>query len=133
MAGQTTRQVTVIGHLYLIDVSYVALFGCRRDDLHVTPPLDKIKHGDIVQLVHGITLRNLNTHNVAAPLSATKQEVSCYVDHNVSMPAQDLWRVVIINREEVGDVWHALQSHVITSYNLFLSYTNTKLINNNIL
>jgi len=83
-----------------------------RDDLHVTPPLDKIKHGDIVQLVHGITLRNLNTHNVAAPLSATKQEVSCYVDHNVSMPAQDLWRVVIINREEVGDVWHALQSHV---------------------
>jgi len=83
-----------------------------RDDLHVTPPLDKIKHGDIVQLVHGITLRNLNTHNVAAPLSATKQEVSCYIDHNVSMPAQDLWRVEIVNRGEVGDVWHALESHV---------------------
>ena len=78
----------------------------------MTPPLDKIKHGDIVQLVHGITLRNLNTHNVAAPLSSTKQEVSCYVDHNVSMPAQDLWRLVIINRAEVGDVWHALQSMV---------------------
>lgn len=97
-----------------------------RDDLHVTPPLDKIKHGDIVQLVHGITLRNLNTHNVAAPLSSTKQEVSCYVDHNVSMPAQDLWRLVIINRAEVGDVWHALQSmvrfvHVNTSAALSVS------------
>lgn len=88
------------------------VFECCRDDLHVTPPLDKIKHGDIVQLVHGITLRNLNTHNVAAPLSATKQEVSCYIDHNVSMPAQDLWRVEIVNRGEVGDVWHALESHV---------------------
>ena len=88
------------------------MFECCRDDLHVTPPLDKIKHGDIVQLVHGITLRNLNTHNVAAPLSATKQEVSCYIDHNVSMPAQDLWRVEIVNRGEVGDVWHALESHV---------------------
>jgi len=83
-----------------------------RDDLHVTPPLDQIVHGDIVQLVHGTSLRNLNTHNVAAPLSATKQEVSCYVDHNVSMPAQDLWRVVLLNREETADVWHALASRV---------------------
>ena len=46
-----------------------------RDDLHVTPPLDQIVHGDIVQLVHGTSLRNLNTHNVAAPLSATKQVI----------------------------------------------------------
>jgi dolichyl-phosphate-mannose-protein mannosyltransferase len=40
------------------------------------------------------------------------QEVSCYVDHNVSMPAQDVWRVEITNREEIGDVWHALESMV---------------------
>nr|CAG4642305.1 EOG090X015P [Evadne anonyx] len=98
----------------------------ERDDLLVTPPLDKIKHGDIVQLVHGITMNNLNTHNVAAPMSATKQEVSCYVDHNVSMPAQDLWRLVIVNRQEVGDVWHALSSlvrfvHVNTSAALAVS------------
>lgn len=37
------------------------------------------------------------------------------MDHNVSMPAQDVWRVEITNREEVGDVWHALESMV---YNL---------------
>lgn len=28
------------------------------------------------------------------------------------MPAQDIWRVEITNREEVGDVWHALESMV---------------------
>lgn len=42
-----------------------------------------------------------------------KQEISCYIDHNVSMPAQDIWRVEIVNRDEVGDVWHALESMVI--------------------
>ncbi len=40
--------------------------------------------------------------------------MSCYVDHNVSMPAQDVWRVEITNREEIGDVWHALESMVNT-------------------
>jgi dolichyl-phosphate-mannose-protein mannosyltransferase len=84
----------------------------NRTDLVVAAPLDKISHGDEVQLVHGITGRNLNSHNVAAPASPTKQEISCYIDHNVSMPAQDIWRVEITNREEVGDVWHALESLV---------------------
>jgi len=84
----------------------------ERTDLAVAAPFDKISHGDLVQLVHGITGRNLNTHNVAAPVSPTKQEISCYIDHNVSMPAQDIWRVEITNRDEVGDVWHALESLV---------------------
>ena len=91
----------------------------NRTDLVVAAPLDKISHGDEVQLVHGITGRNLNSHNVAAPASPTKQEISCYIDHNVSMSAQDIWRVEISNREEVGDVWHALESMVFN-----LSYDN---------
>lgn len=45
----------------------------NRTDLAVAAPLDKISHGEEVQLVHGITGRNLNTHNVAAPVSPTKQ------------------------------------------------------------
>ena len=31
---------------------------------------------------------------MAAPLSPHVQEVSCYVDYNISMPAQNLWRLV---------------------------------------
>uniref|UniRef100_A0A8C9EIM3 dolichyl-phosphate-mannose--protein mannosyltransferase n=1 Tax=Pavo cristatus TaxID=9049 RepID=A0A8C9EIM3_PAVCR len=61
--------------------------------LVVSNPPRPVRHGHIVQLVHGITTRYLNTHDVAAPLSPHSQEVSCYIDYNISMPAQNLWRV----------------------------------------
>lgn len=44
-----------------------------RDTLVVNDPIDVIKHGDTVQLVHGITSRALNTHDVAAPISPHNQ------------------------------------------------------------
>nr|XP_033816610.1 protein PRRC2B-like isoform X4 [Geotrypetes seraphini] len=62
--------------------------------LVVSNPPQPVRHGDIVQLVHGITARFLNTHDVAAPLTPYAQEVSCYIDYNVSMPSQNLWRLV---------------------------------------
>lgn len=34
------------------------------------------------------------SHDVAAPMSPQFAEVSCYVDHDVSSPAQTLWTVV---------------------------------------
>lgn len=34
------------------------------------------------------------SHDVAAPLNPANQEVSCYIDYNISMPAQNLWKVV---------------------------------------
>lgn len=44
------------------------------------------------------------------------QEVSCYIDYNVSMPAQNLWRIDIINRDQVGDIWHTIESLVSSSF-----------------
>ncbi|KAJ4442184.1 hypothetical protein ANN_12050 [Periplaneta americana] len=82
----------------------------RRSDLVVSQPVDAIRHGDVIQLVHGMTSRALNSHDVAAPMSPQNQEVSCYIDYNVSMPAQNLWRVDIINRDQVGDIWHTIES-----------------------
>ncbi|XP_001603023.1 protein O-mannosyltransferase 1 [Nasonia vitripennis] len=82
------------------------------NDLVVTKPSEPIKHGDVIQLVHGITSRALNSHDVAAPMTPQSQEVSCYIDYNVSMPAQNLWRLEIANRDQVGNVWHAIQSQV---------------------
>lgn len=84
----------------------------EKNDLVVEQPVDAIKHGDVVQLVHGITSRALNSHDVAAPMSPQSQEVTCYIDYNVSMPAQNLWRVEILNREQNGDAWHTIQSLV---------------------
>lgn len=59
-----------------------------------------------------MTSRLLNSHDVAAPLSPQHQEVSCYIDYNISMPAQNLWKVDIINRHETNDVWHTIRSKV---------------------
>ncbi|KAK6638547.1 hypothetical protein RUM43_006814 [Polyplax serrata] len=83
-----------------------------RNDLMVSRPVDVIHHGDVIQLVHGITSRALNSHDVAAPMSPQNQEVSCYVDYNVSMAPQNLWKVDIVNREQIGDVWLTIQSQV---------------------
>ncbi|XP_059487784.1 protein O-mannosyltransferase 1 [Neocloeon triangulifer] len=83
-----------------------------RSDLAVSRPIDAIKDGDIIQLVHGITSRALNSHDVAAPMSPQNQEVTCYIDYNISMPAQNLWRVDISNKDQVGDTWHTIESMV---------------------
>ncbi|XP_044519901.1 protein O-mannosyl-transferase 1 isoform X3 [Gracilinanus agilis] len=83
-----------------------------KHQLVVNNPPRPVRHGDIVQLVHGITTRFLNTHDVAAPLSPHSQEISCYIDYNISMPAQNLWRVDIVNRESDSDIWKTILSEV---------------------
>jgi len=78
----------------------------------VTEPLQPIEDGDVVQLVHGMTRRALNSHDVASAMSPHSQEVTCYVDHNVSMPAQDHWRVKLLNPAKTEGRWHAIYSQV---------------------
>ncbi|XP_013909465.1 PREDICTED: LOW QUALITY PROTEIN: protein O-mannosyl-transferase 1-like [Thamnophis sirtalis] len=51
-------------------------------------------------------------HDVAAPLSPHSQEVSCYIDYNISMPAQNLWRVEIVNRDSDNEIWKTILSEV---------------------
>lgn len=83
-----------------------------RHQLEVSNPPRPVRHGDVVQLVHGMTTRLLNTHDVAAPLSPHAQEVSCYVDYNISMPAQSLWRLDVVNRESDAETWKTILSEV---------------------
>ncbi|CAK1550092.1 unnamed protein product [Leptosia nina] len=83
-----------------------------ESSLTVSSPPDAIKHGEVVQLVHGLTTRALNSHDVAAPVSPQSQEVSCYINYNVSMPAQNLWRVEIVNRATDLDTWDSIRSLV---------------------
>ncbi|XP_023676528.2 protein O-mannosyl-transferase 1 isoform X1 [Paramormyrops kingsleyae] len=83
-----------------------------RQELIVSSPPQTVKHGDIIQLVHGMTSRFLNTHDVAAPVSPHLQEVSGYIDFNVSMPSQNLWKVEILNRESERAVWKTIYSEV---------------------
>ncbi|XP_036000139.1 protein O-mannosyl-transferase 1 [Fundulus heteroclitus] len=83
-----------------------------RQELVVDTPPRPIRHGDVIQLVHGMTSRFLNSHDVAAPMSPHAQEVSGYIDFNVSMAAQNLWRVDIYNREAESEVWKTIVSEV---------------------
>ncbi|TDG41810.1 hypothetical protein AWZ03_011767 [Drosophila navojoa] len=84
----------------------------ERDDLVVGEQPDAIKHGDVIQLVHGITSRALNSHDVAAPMTPQCQEVSCYIDYEIKMAGELLWRVEILNRQTEGDHWHAIKSEI---------------------
>merc|ERR1719500_1600611 len=84
----------------------------NREDLAVQEPIDRIQHGDVIQIVHGLTHRALNSHDVAAPVTPQAQEISCYIDYNISMAAENLWKVDIINRETAGEVWHTINSQV---------------------
>ena len=48
-------------------------------------------------------------------ISSLTQEVTCYIDYNISMAAENLWRVEIVNGnpgEEGGDIWHSINSQV---------------------
>ncbi|XP_038131239.1 protein O-mannosyl-transferase 1 isoform X3 [Cyprinodon tularosa] len=83
-----------------------------RQELVVDTPPRPVRHGDVIQLVHGMTSRLLNSHDVAAPMSPQAQEVSGYIDFNVSMAAQNLWRVDIYNREAESEVWKTIRSEV---------------------
>ncbi|KAK7094771.1 protein O-mannosyl-transferase 1-like [Littorina saxatilis] len=83
-----------------------------RETLVVDESPVYVHHGDVVQLVHGITSRALNSHDVAAPTTPQNQEVSCYIDYNVSMATQNLWRVEIVNRQSEKDAWQTIQSQV---------------------
>lgn len=98
----------------------------HRQELVVGSPPRSVCHGDVIQLVHGMTSRFLNSHDVAAPMSPQAQEVSGYINFNVSMTPQNLWRVDISNRETETEVWKTILSdvrlvHVNTSAILKLS------------
>ena len=115
----------------------------------ISDPIDRIKNGDIVQLIHGMSGRALNSHDVAAPVSPQNQEVSCYIDYNISMVAQNLWRVKLLNSDETNGFWHTIHSrvqliHLNTSqalkvslfcyflnFNYFHSNINNSLVENN--
>lgn len=83
-----------------------------RQELVVSSPPRPVRHGDVIQLLHGMTSRFLNSHDVAAPMSPHAQEVSGYIDFNVSMPTQNLWRVDISNREAESESWKTILSEV---------------------
>ena len=71
---------------------------------------------DIILLQHVPSGRFLNTHDVAAPISRYKQEVSCYVDHNASFPTNFEWKVKILDDSSSDSPWLNLHSYVLLQH-----------------
>ncbi|KAL4219637.1 Protein O-mannosyl-transferase 1 [Mactra antiquata] len=80
--------------------------------MNVDDPPEPVKNGDIIQIVHGITGRALNSHDVASAVTPTNQEVSCYINYNISMRAQNLWKVEIISPDSRTEQWETIHSQV---------------------
>lgn len=79
-----------------------------RIELPLAPTGAEVRHGAIVVLRHLATGCTLNTHNVAAPVTHTKQEVSCYHDDDDrrpdgqrgQLPRFDRWRLEVLGQRD---------------------------------
>ncbi|KAF0306413.1 Protein O-mannosyltransferase 1 [Amphibalanus amphitrite] len=86
-----------------------------KSHTRLVPPFRPFRDGDVVQLVHGITGNHLITSDGYRPPmseSADYEEVSCYTGTNTSIPKQDLWKVMIVNKKDTDGAWHAITSEV---------------------
>lgn len=98
------QQVTCYGHKDANNVWIVK--HPERVHVNIDNPIEAVKDGDVVQIIHGLTGRMLNSHDVAGPVTPEGQEVSCYIDYNISMKAEPNWIVKVIDKSADGDYWH---------------------------
>ena len=75
------------------------------------PPIP-VKDKDFVHLVHRMTGRRLNSHNVAAPLTPTNQEVSGYIHYENVSVLQDLWQVQFLKHSKGSNGWTSTSTTV---------------------
>ena len=66
----------------MLEIHIISL--CKQDDFDPDEHIP-IRNGDLVQLLSWGPYRQLNSHDVVAPISISVQEVSGYIDHHVGM------------------------------------------------
>ncbi|ANZ77296.1 BA75_05005T0 [Komagataella pastoris] len=107
--GSNQQQITTYSHK---DANNDWVFQLTRED-----PRNSFKEphyivdGMSVRLVHSNTGRNLHTHQVAAPVSSSEWEVSCYGNETIGDP-KDNWIVEIADQYGSED---KLRLHPLTS------------------
>lgn len=61
-----------------------------------SPTINHIGNGDIIRLIHSQTGRNLHSHKIAAPVSKSDWEVSCYGNTTVG-DTKDHWILEVVD------------------------------------
>ena len=65
------------------------------DSTDADAPLRFLKDGDVVRLIHAQTGRNLHSHAIAAPVTKSDYEVSCYGNLTIG-DEKDHWKIEVV-------------------------------------
>jgi dolichyl-phosphate-mannose-protein mannosyltransferase len=87
-------------------------------------PLQFVNNGDIVRLVHSQTGRNLHSHKVAAPVTKSMNEVSCYGNDTMG-DSNDYWIVEYVDDIKRGSGDRLDRIHVLST-RIRLRHKNSK-------
>ncbi|KAI1418203.1 glycosyltransferase family 39 protein [Hypoxylon sp. FL1857] len=92
--GSTQQQVTCYHHK---DANNEWWFYPNRHDKDYDPEEEPrfIGNGDVIRLIHSQTGRNLHTHDIAAPITKSQKEVSCYGNLTVG-DDKDHWQIEVV-------------------------------------
>ncbi|KAL2160244.1 hypothetical protein VTH06DRAFT_1417 [Thermothelomyces fergusii] len=93
--GSGQQQVTCYHHK---DANNNWFVYPNRNDAPYDPEAEPrlIRDGEVVRLLHAQTGRNLHSHQIAAPLTKSQWEVSCYGNMTVG-DAKDHWRIEVVS------------------------------------
>ncbi|KAJ5476951.1 Dolichyl-phosphate-mannose--protein mannosyltransferase 2 [Penicillium diatomitis] len=93
--GSNQQQVTCYHHK---DANNDWFIYPNRNEPEFNPEgeLKYVGDGDVIRLIHGSTGRNLHSHAVAAPVTKSHWEVSCYGNITVG-DDKDHWQVEVVN------------------------------------
>ncbi|KAL1997381.1 hypothetical protein VTN49DRAFT_3983 [Thermomyces lanuginosus] len=94
-SGSTQQQVTCYHHK---DANNDWFIYPNRSDKAYNPeePPRFIGNGDVIRLIHAQTGRNLHSHSIAAPITKSDWEVSCYGNLTVG-DDKDHWTVEVVD------------------------------------
>ncbi|KAL0089723.1 glycosyltransferase family 39 protein [Phycomyces blakesleeanus] len=92
--GSKQQQVTC--YHYKDDNNHWILKHPRGIDIDDEEPVEFVRNGDTIRLVHEPTERNLHSHPINAPITTNQWEVSCYGNETVG-DNQDNWVVEIVD------------------------------------
>ncbi|KAL2149578.1 hypothetical protein VTH82DRAFT_8229 [Thermothelomyces myriococcoides] len=93
--GSGQQQVTCYHHK---DANNNWFFYPNRNDKPYDPEAEPrfIGDGEVIRLLHAQTGRNLHSHQIAAPLTKSQWEVSCYGNATIG-DSKDHWRIEVVS------------------------------------
>ncbi|KUL84819.1 hypothetical protein ZTR_07243 [Talaromyces verruculosus] len=93
--GSTQQQVTCYHHK---DANNDWFMYPNRYQQEYDPesPLRFLGDGDVIRLIHAQTGRNLHSHSVAAPITKSDWEVSCYGNTTIG-DEKDHWKIEVVS------------------------------------